>query len=123
MNNTMNAKKNAARMERRQRKLDAGLMDAQFPEIAGIVVNMIYNQKGIQKSLPRVVNFFPSSSALFRIDCLNKECVDGGFDLTPVITGMIKNHSRTAKGELICESDSPSAEHATIAYEVAIKYI
>jgi hypothetical protein len=122
MNNSMNTRKNAARMERRQRKLDAGLVDAQFPEVAGIVVNMTYNQKGIQKSLPRVVNFFPSSSALFRIDCLNKECVDGGFDLTQVITGMIKNHKGAAKGELCCEGDSPSADHSTIAYEVAIKY-
>jgi len=122
MNNSMNTRKNAARMERRQRKLDAGLVDTQFPEVAGIVVNMVYNQKGIQKSLPRVVNFFPSSSALFRIDCLNKECVDGGFDLTQVITGMIKNHRGAAKGELSCEGDSPSSDHSTIAYEVAIKY-
>lgn len=109
-------------MEKQQRKLDAGFMQAQFPEVAGIVINMIYNQRGIQKSLPRVVNFFPGSSALFRIDCLNKECIDGGFDLTQVITGMIRNRRASAKGDLSCEGDSPSAAHSTIAYEVAIKY-
>ena len=109
-------------MERRQRKLDAGLVDAQFPEVSGIVINMMYNQKGIQKSLPRVVNFFPGSSAFFRIDCLNKECVDGGFDLTQVITGMVRNRKEAAKGDLSCEGDGPSADHSTIAYEVAIKY-
>lgn len=109
-------------MEKQQRKLDAGFVQAQFPEVAGIVVNMIYNQRGIQKSLPRVVNFFPGSSALFRIDCLNKECIDGGFDLTQVITGMIRNRRAAAKGDLSCEGDGPSAEHSTIAYEVAIKY-
>lgn len=109
-------------MERRQRKLDAGLVDAQFPQVSGIVINMIYNQKGIYKSLPRVVNFFPGSSALFRIDCLSKECVDGGFDLTKVITGMIKNRKKSSKGDLSCECDSPSPDHSTIAYEVAIQY-
>ena len=122
MNNSANSKKNAARIERQQRKLDAGSVAAQFPEVTGIVVNMIYSQRGILKSLPRVVNFFPGSSALFRIDCLNKECVSGGFDLTQVITGMIRNRREAAKGDLSCQGDGPSADHSTIAYEVAIKY-
>ncbi len=122
MNNTMNNKKNAARLVRQQRKLEAGSMVDQFPEVTSIVINMVYRQKGIMKSLPRVVNFFPGSSALFRIDCLNKECISGGFDLTQVITGMIKNHRGATKGELSCEGDSPSADHSSITYEVAIQY-
>jgi hypothetical protein len=122
MNSSMNARKNAARLARRQRKLDAGFVDAQFPEVAGIVIRMNYSQRGIQKSLPRVINFFPGSYALFRIDCLNKECVDGGFDLTQVITEMIRNRSKAAKGDLGCEGNAPSAGHSTIAYEVAITY-
>ncbi len=115
--------KNEARLERQQRKLDAGFVEAQFPEVAGIVISMIYTQKGIQKSMPRVVNFFPGSYALFRIDCLNKECVDGGFDLSQLITGMIRNHKGAAKGDLICEGNSTSANHSTIVYEVAIQYM
>lgn len=120
--NSMNNKKNAARLERRQRKLDAGFMNAQFPEVSSIVISMLYNQTGIQKSLPRVVNFFPGSYALFRIDCLNKGCVDGGFDLTQVITGMIRNHREAAKGHLSCEGGCPPDNHSTIVYEVAIQY-
>lgn len=122
MNTSTNSKKNAARMEMRQRKLDAGFMADQFPGVTGIVINMIYSQKGILKSIPRVVNFFPGSSALFRVDCLNKTCADGGFDLTQVITGMIRNRREAAKGDLICEGGGPSADHSTIAYEVAIQY-
>jgi len=118
----MNSRKNAARAERQQRKLDAGFMAAQFPEVASIVIRMIYSQRGIQKSLPRVVNFFPGSYALFRVDCLNKECADGGFDLTQVITGMIRNRREDSKGDLSCEGNGPSADHSTIAYEVAIQY-
>lgn len=122
MNNSMNSRKNAARIERQQRKLDAGFVEAQFPEVTGIAISMIYNQRGIQKSLPRLVNFFPDSYALFRIDCLNKECVDGGFDLTHVITGMVRNRREAAKGDLSCEGDGLSADHSTIVYEVAIQY-
>jgi len=122
MHNTMTNRKNAARREKQQRKVDAGLVDAQFPEVSGIVVNMIYNQRGIQKSLPRLVNFFPDSYALFKIDCLNKECVDGGFDLTQVITGMIRNRKETAKGDLSCDGNSASDDHSNIVYEVSIKY-
>jgi hypothetical protein len=122
MNNSMNSRKNAARVERQQRKVDAGFMVAQFPEVASIVVSMMYNQRGIQKSLPRVVNFFPGSYALFRIDCLNKECSEGGFDLTQVITGMVRSRREAAEGNLSCEGVGPSADHSTIAYEVAIQY-
>ena len=122
MNNSMNSRKNAARVERQQRKLDAGFMAAQFPEVASIVISMIYSQRGIQKSLPRVVNFFPGSYALFRVDCLNKECADGGFDLTQVITGMIRNRREDSKGDLSCGGNGPSADHSTIAYEIAIQY-
>ena len=122
MNYSVNNKKNATRIQREQRKLDAGLLDAKFPDVAGIVIRMTYNQRGIQKSLCRVVNFFPGSYALFRIDCLNKECSDGGFDLTQVITGMIRNRREAARGDLSCEGDGASADHSTIAYEVDIQY-
>ncbi len=122
MSNNTNNRKHAARIQRQQRKLDAGFMNAQFPEVTGIVISMLYSQMGIQKSLPRVVNFLPGSYAVFRIDCLNKECVDGGFDLTQVITGMIRNRREAARGDLSCEGNCPSANHSTIAYKVAIQY-
>lgn len=123
MNNSMNSRKNAARIERQERRAEAGLMAAQFPQVAGIVISMTYNQRGIAKSLPRVVNFFPGSYALFRVDCLSRGCADGGFDLTQVITGMIRNRRETANGELSCEGNDPSSTgHSSIIYEVAIQY-
>ena len=122
MNNSMNSRRNAARAERLQRRLDAGSVATHYPEVASIVISMIYNQKGLRTSLPRVVNFFPSSSALFRVDCLNKECLDGGFDFTQVITEMIRKRREAAKGDLSCEGDCASADHAAVVYEVAIQY-
>ena len=123
MNNTRNSRKNATRTERQKQRVDAGLVATQYPEVAQIVVNMMYNQKGIKKSLSRTVNFFPSSYAFFRVDCLSKDCLDGGFDLSPVITTMIGKRKQVAKGELSCEGDSPSSSHSAIVYEVSIQYV
>lgn len=119
--NSINSRKSAARTERLQQRIDAGFVANHFPDVASIVIKMMYNQKGMQKSLPRTVNFFPSSYALFRVDCLSKGCVDGGFDLTQIITAMIRNHRETTKGDLSCEG-GPSLDHSAIVYEVAIQY-
>ena len=123
MQNTRNSRKNATRTEKQQQKIDAGLVSAQFPQVAHIVVSMTYNQKGIKQALSRTVNFFPSSYAFFRVDCLSKDCLDGGFDLTPVITGMIGHRKKVAKGDLCCEGDNPVSAHSAINYEVSIRYI
>ena len=98
-------------------------MAEHFPEVTGIVISMMYKQKGVAKALVRTINFFPESYAFFIVDCLSKECVDGGFDLTRVITEMIGNHRENTKGELGCEGSGTAAEHSTIVYEVAIQYV
>jgi hypothetical protein len=122
MNNTRGSRKNAAKTERQQQRIDAGLIAEQFPEVANIVVNMTYTQKGIKKSLSRIVNFFPSSYAFFRVDCLSKDCLDGGFDLSPLISTMIGKRREVAKGELSCQGESSSSDHSAIVYEVSIRY-
>ncbi len=116
-----NKKNNVTRGERLQQRLDAGCMSDLFPEVAGIDIRMTYNQQGI-KSLLRTFKFSPDSYAYFRVDCLSKDCVDGGFDLTKVITGMIKKRREAAKGELSCGGGGSQADHSAIVYEVAIHY-
>jgi len=123
MNNSANSKKNAARSERLQRKLDSGIMADQFPGVASIVISMLYTQKGMKESLPRVVNFFPASHAFFRVNCLSKDCIDGGFDLTKVVEDMIKRRKKAVKGQLFCGGDgSCDDNHSTIVYEVIVQY-
>ena len=112
---------NQARMERKQEKLESGFMSKHFPEVAGIVINMMYNQNGA-RSLSRILNFSPDSYAFFKVACLSDDCVDGGFDMTRIITSMIRNHSETLKGELGCDDTGPRPNHSNIVYEVAIQY-
>jgi hypothetical protein len=123
MKHNANSRKNAARLERMQKKVEAGSVATHFPEVADISVRMIYNQTGLNKSLLRTMNFFPGSYAFFRIDCVNRECLDGGFDLTEVITATIGKRRQTAKGKLSCGGNGPAADHSAIAYEVVINYV
>jgi hypothetical protein len=122
MKNNANSRKNAARIERLQQKTEAGLVAAHFPEVADIAVSMTYNQIGLNKSLLRKVNFFPGSYAFFRIDCINRDCTDGGFDLTKVITATIGRHGHSAKGDLICQGTGPAEGHSAITYQIDIHY-
>ena len=122
MNNSNNSIKNEARAERRRRQQEADLVSARFPSVEGVVVSMTYSQRGVLNPVPRKVHFSPGSSALFIISCLSKECVDGGFDLTQIITGMIDRRKATAQGCLGCEGGNSPAGHSKIDYEVAITY-
>ena len=122
MNCNANSRKNAAKLERQQRKVDAGLLKAQFPGVAGIVISMMYSKRGMNTSPRRVINVFPDSYALFRVECLNRDCVDGGIDLTQVINSMIRNRRESSTGNISCDGNCISAGHAAIEYEVAIRY-
>ena len=117
----MFSRNNQARIEKNQRRLDAGFVSKHFPEVACIVISMIYNQTG-KRTVNRTLNFYPGSYAFFRVDCLSDDCVDGGFDLAWIINDMIRNHSEASKGELGCDDSGPRPGHSNIVYEVAIQY-
>jgi hypothetical protein len=117
--------KHTAMMERKQeimrQKCEAGSVATRFPEVASIIMNMTYNQKGT-RSILRTFHFTPNSYAFFVVNCLRQDCVDGGFDLTQVITAMIRNRRADAKGTLSCKGTDSSTIHSDIIYEVAIQY-
>jgi hypothetical protein len=121
----MNNNKHTAMMERKQemmrQRVEAGSVATRFPEVASIIMNMTYNQKGT-RSILRTFHFTPDSYAFFLVNCLRQDCVDGGFDLTQVITAMIRNRREDAKGVLSCKGTDSSSSHSDIDYEVAIQY-
>jgi len=109
----------------KQRRLAAGLVSECFPGVSDIVVRMTYYQNAVNPILMfRTVNFWPSQSAYFNMNCMIKGCVDGGFDLTSVITGMIKDHKKSEKGKLLCNGNigALASDHASIAYQIRVKY-
>jgi len=116
--------KHAANTERNQEKLEAGLISACFPEVASIDVIMTDRQKGINPtSILRTFNFRPNSYAYFHMGCLNKDCIDGGYDLNQVITTMIKYHKELGEGELVCDGNNRYSDHSNIRYKISIQYM
>jgi len=110
---------------KKNKMLAAGLVSERYPGVSSIVFRMTYYQKTSDPVLmTRTVNFIPTDYACFHMDCMREECCNGGFELTPVVTGLIKNLKKTVKGKIVCNGKSESLPngHASIAYEVSIQY-
>lgn len=121
-----NRQLNAAKADlKKQLKVAAGLVSERFPDVADITIQMTYFRKGTNPVLMlRTVNMFPYTHAYFNMDCVINGCTDGGFDLTPVITEMIKKRQKTKKGSLACcgRSSELAPDHAYISYEVNVQF-
>jgi hypothetical protein len=109
----------------KQAKIAAGSVADRFPTVSGMVIHMTYYRKAaIPLLMVRTVNISPASYAVFKMDCMIKNCDGGGFDLTPVVTNMVKTHTKVKKGVIVCHGtiNPPSPEHASIEYETVIQY-
>lgn len=114
--------KHAEQQERRQQRLDAGLISARYPGVASIIIEMDYYKRGHSPSfMRRTVNYFPGSAAYFLMDCMADSCTEGGFDFEAIIYSMVRGHLESGKGELSC-AGSNSSGHRRVGYTIAIQY-
>ncbi len=111
----------AAKSEKVLQRTEAGLLSEIFPKVTKIVISMQYSQKGVLRGLSRTVNFFPGSSAIFKVNCLCSACVEGMFDFTKIIRAMVRAHQTVSKGEISCESCS-DPECSDVAYSIKMEY-
>jgi len=115
-----------AKMElNKKNRLAAGLVSDRFPKVSGMVIHMTYYQRVSEFVLmERTVNVSPKDYAYFNMECMIKDCINGGFDLGQVISDMIKHHKKSGKGKLVCngKNDILSSGHASVSYEISIKY-
>jgi hypothetical protein len=116
------AKMTAAKARQTQQKSEAGLVSELFPKVTTIAISMRYRQTGALKPLSRTVNFFPGSSAIFKVSCLCAECVEGRFDFTKIISEMLRTRKAVLKGKISCESCS-APECSDVEYSVAIEQV
>lgn len=112
--------------KKKQARVDAGLVSERYPKVSGIVILITYYHNAENPVLmKRTINVFPSSYAYFIMECMIKDCEKGGFDLTSVVKKQIKQKKKSVKGEMVCKgktTNGTSAGHASIAYEINIKY-
>ena len=122
----MNKQSYVEKMElKKNAMLAAGLVSERYPEVSSIVLHMTYFQRTPDPVLmKRTVNFVCNNYASFHMDCVREECTNGGFNLAPVVSALVKNRKKTIKGKLVCtgKNDTIRPGHASIAYEVNIQY-
>ena len=110
---------------KKQLKDETGIVSDRFPQVSNIVIQMTYFHDAENPVLmERTVNIFPSSIADFNMKCMIRGCEKGGFDLTKVISGLVKQHKKLARGDMKCmgKVDKHSPNHASISYEINVKY-
>ncbi len=110
---------------KKQARLEAGLLSDRYPKVSGLVINMTYYHNAENPVLMhRKVNVFPSSHAYFKMECMTKGCNEGGYDLSSVISKQIKQKKKSLKGKMNCKgkNDDVASDHASISYEISIKY-
>jgi len=106
--------------------LAAGLVAERYPSVSSLVLRMTYYQRTSDPILmKRTLNFLPSDYACFYFDCLREGCIDGGFELSRVVSEMIKKKIKSTKGKLVCNGKSKilHLNHASIEYEICIQYL
>jgi hypothetical protein len=110
---------------KKQRRFEAGIVSDRFPAITNIIINMTYFHNAENPVLmERTINVFPTSTADFNMECMVRGCDNGGFDLNPIISKLIKQRKKTAKGEMVCKGkvDNKSSGHAHISYKISLSY-
>jgi hypothetical protein len=130
----MNKKQKAQQQEawiKQQERIAAGFIKDRFPEVVSIKIkkdfidydtNEHLNENSQEWDIPL------TTYALFEIKCPMYECVDGGFDLTDIITKTIKNKLTHKKGSLTCQGwqdQERVGKHQCLTkllYEIRIEY-
>ncbi len=100
-----------------------GLVSERHAGISNIEFRMTYYRRGLDPVLmKRTLSFSPADYAGFHMKCMEEGCTDGGFDLAPVVAGLVKSRKRSIKGKIYCHGTNHTPGHASLAYEVNIQY-
>ena len=111
--------------QKRNTMMAAGLVSDRYPAVSNILLRMTYYQSTADPVLmTRTMSFSPSNYACFHLDCVRDECTNGGFDLAPVVAGLVKHKKKSVSGKIVCSGKNEDLRqgHASIAYEVSVQY-
>lgn len=101
----------------------AGLVSERYAGVSSIEFRMTYFHRGLDPVLmKRTLSFSPANYACFHMKCMQEGCMDGGYDLAPVVAGLAQSGKKSARGKLFCHGTNDAMGHASIAYEVNIRY-
>ena len=119
------------REQERQRVNDSPSLSGRFRQLKSLVVDLnFFNSEGVTKNSEiRYIPNLATARSVFRIDCPNKGCIRGDFDLTEELATAVAEHRICVSGELCCQGwqskttiDSVRC-HNILRYTLSLEYI
>jgi hypothetical protein len=114
------------RQRENQRILESHALSVRFPGLKSLKAHLTYHPPGgvgQSAEIKYSVNLEHAKS-VFRFDCLNQECVGGGFDLSELLAQAVAKRSKVLGGEMQCQGwrDKKSVEtvycHGILRYKL-----
>ena len=118
------------RQQENQRANESASLSKKFPELKSLTVEYGYfSQEGVRpyQRIKFTVNTDHAKS-VFRLDCVNADCVRGDFDLSEALARVVAAHQTTASGEMCCQGwlNKNTIErihcHHVLRYKLSLEY-
>ncbi|MCU0787339.1 MAG: hypothetical protein MUC91_03995 [Verrucomicrobia bacterium] len=101
-----------------------------YPELKSLTLESTYfNPQGVARN--REIKFQPNldrARTVFRVDCVNQECVGGDFDLSAALAQAVADGQTELSGELCCQGWRSKATihethcHDILRYKIVLEY-
>jgi len=81
----------------------ASRVDERFPNVELLVIDLVFTDaRRIGRYSPQMRSFSGSAKGFFAIACPRTLCLDGGFDLDPILLAMLGTEGTMLRGTLEC---------------------
>ena len=93
------------RMAEAQRTQASVSLAEKFRELKALTVEFAYfNPEGVTRNSQIKYTVNPDNAkSVFRLDCMNSECVGGDFDLSAAVAQAVAGRQATVSGEMCCQ--------------------
>jgi hypothetical protein len=118
------------RQQQAQRVSESPTLSELFPELKTLTVESAYfNPDGGTRN--REIKFTPNlehARSVFRVECVNQECVGGDFDLSDVLAHAVAERQTKVTGEMPCQGWRSKTTigqvhcHDILRYELTLGY-
>lgn len=118
------------RQRERQRANDSVSLSEKFRDLKSLTVEFGYfSPEGLSRNREIKYTVNPDrANSVFRLDCLNDECVGGDFDLSEALAQAVAARQATATGEMCCQgwldrfTINRTHCHAILRYKLRLEY-
>ena len=93
------------RIAESQRANESVSLSEKFPNLKSLTVEFGYfSPEGVTRNRQIKYTVNPENArSVFRLDCMNQECVGGDFDLSAALAKAVAARETTVTGEMVCQ--------------------